>query len=131
MNIKPLALSLTSAFIGASLVLSLQASAQHEGHDMGTMPAQSGAASANVRQLHEIMMKSAKKNMSMPMPTGVDVDKHFSKMMADHHMTGIQMADVEIRSGRNAEVKALARKIKAAQTKERAVLAKHAAMNHK
>lgn len=130
MNIKSVTLSLTSALVGAALVLSIQASAQHEGHQMGghTM---GGTASTGVRQLHEVMMRTAKRDMAMPMPGGSDVDRHFSKMMADHHLAGIQMADVELKYGKSAAVKTLARQIKTLQTKERATLLKHAAMNHK
>lgn len=131
MNTKPIALSLTSALVGAALVLSIQASAQHEGHNMGTKPAQHAAASTGVRQLHQIMMKTAKKDLAMPMPHGNDVDKHFAHMMAGHHLSGIQMAEVELKYGKSAAVKAIARNIKSSQAKERATLLKHAKMNHK
>jgi uncharacterized protein (DUF305 family) len=74
------------------------------------------------------MMDGVKKMQNMKM-TG-DVDRDFAMMMAQHHADGIKMADVEIRHGKNAHLKNMAKKIKAAQTKERADLLKHASMKH-
>lgn len=83
------------------------------------------------KEIHEIMTDSAKKHASMEMSAmSGDVDKDFAKMMADHHRSGIKMAEVEIEQGKNPEMKQLAQKIKSAQTMELEKLEKHASMNH-
>jgi uncharacterized protein (DUF305 family) len=65
--------------------------------------------------------------MMEPMPemqASGDVDKDFATMMAAHHDMAIKMVDVELKSGKNAELKAMAQKMKEDQTKEKAELLK-------
>ena len=50
--------------------------------------------------------------------SGTEFDTRFLKMMIQHHRGAIQMAETELASGSNAEAKALAAKVKAAQTTE-------------
>jgi len=76
------------------------------------------------KELHDIMLDSAKQSVRMPMSG--DVDKDFAKMMADHHRSGIKMAETEVRHGKNEEVKQLAQKIKKSQEDELALLERHA-----
>lgn len=54
--------------------------------------------------------------MSMKM-TG-DPDHDFAMMLKMHHQSAVEMADLEIKQGKNAQVKALATKIKASNQKE-------------
>lgn len=124
MNIQNFKIALVAGLVGAFLSVGVQSYAQHDMRHIG------GTASAPVKQLHMIMMRSAKQDMAMKMSRGSDVDREFARMMAAHHLSGIQMADVEIRHGKSATVRAMARKIKALQTKERAQLLVHARMNH-
>lgn len=84
--------------------------------------------STGSKEMHEIMMDSAKKNQSMTMSG--DTDKDFAMMMADHHRSGIKMAKAEIENGKNAELKALAQKIIDGQQKEITQLEKHSSMSH-
>lgn len=79
-------------------------------------------------ELHQVMVRSATKAPGMKMSG--DVDKDFAKMMADHHRSGIEMARIEVGSGKDPEVKKLAEKIISAQTEELAALEKHASMSH-
>jgi uncharacterized protein (DUF305 family) len=85
-------------------------------HDPKTPePARSMAGHSDASmQLHQIMMKGPK--MSHPM-TG-DVDRDFAGMMSKHHQQAIDMVDVLLEHGDNAELKAMARKMKAAQQQE-------------
>lgn len=54
---------------------------------------------------------------SMPKPTG-DVDKDFAAMMIVHHRTAIEMGNVLLRNGKDAELKKMAKKMIGDQTKE-------------
>jgi len=70
--------------------------------------------SAGSMELHRLMTQRKK----MPMPMSGNVDKDFATMMTMHHQQAIKMADVLLKHGRNAEVKALARNMKTVQQKE-------------
>lgn len=66
------------------------------------------------------MMKSMQNMQSMTM-TG-NADRDFAMMMRMHHQSGVEMAQMQLAQGKNAEMNALAKKIVAAQTKEIAQL---------
>lgn len=72
-------------------------------------------------RLHEIMMRPMK-NMVM----SGDVDKDFAMMMAEHHQSAIDMAQVEVEHGTHPEIKQLAQKIMRDQKLEREKLMQHA-----
>ena len=65
----------------------------------------SGGAAA----MHQQMMTGMQAMQSMK-PTG-DTDKDFAMMMRMHHQQAIEMANVELRDGKSAELKAMSRKI--------------------
>ena len=67
-------------------------------------------------EMHRIMMSSAKESQSMKMSG--DVDRDFLTMMRHHHQSGIKMAEVQMREGKSAKVKEMARKIVDGQKKE-------------
>ncbi|MGF7218773.1 uncharacterized protein (DUF305 family) [Spirosoma lacussanchae] len=71
------------------------------------------------------MMKAMQSGMTqmMNMKMTGDPDHDFAMMMKMHHQSAVEMADMEIKQGKNAQVIALARKIKAANQKEIAELA--------
>ena len=98
------------------LGIAVSACAGAYAHDPKTpAPAQSMAGHSDASmQLHQIMMKGPK--MSQPM-TG-DVDRDFAGMMSMHHQQAIDMVDVLLEHGDNAELKAIGRKMKAAQQQE-------------
>ena len=66
--------------------------------------------------MHKVMdqMESKMKNMKM----SGNLDHDFATMMIDHHQAAIDMANVETKHGKNAEIKALAEKIKSDSQKD-------------
>ena len=90
-----------------------------KGHDMKAMDMK--GPSAGSMEMHKIMMSG----MQMPMKMNGNVDKDFALMMSMHHQQAIKMVDVLIKNGSNAELKALARKMKAAQKAEIKQMAPH------
>lgn len=77
-------------------------------HDMPNTP-----ASRAYMQSMETMNKAM---MSQPM-TG-DADHDFASMMRSHHQAAVDMAKVEIQYGKNPEMKKMAEKVVADQSKE-------------
>ena len=75
------------------------------------MPEKSAAPS---EQLHQIMHDGASQSMKM----SGDVDRDFAAMMIMHHEQALKMVEVELQHGDNAELKAMAEKMKAAQKKD-------------
>lgn len=71
-------------------------------------------------KMHDVMAKNMKEMQSMQM-TG-DVDKDFAMMMKHHHQSGIEMAQVQVREGKDPELKKQAQKIIDGQKKEIAEL---------
>jgi uncharacterized protein (DUF305 family) len=69
------------------------------------------------------------KMASMPMSGDADVD--FAVMMRIHHIGAIDMAEAELKDGKNAEMRTMAKNIISAQKKEIAQLEKFlAAQGH-
>lgn len=122
---KPVAFALPM-FLGASLGIALGACADNtatppvvtptEAAHAAPMPADHAMPghSAASMELHRIMTEG----MKAPMPMSGDVDKDFATMMTMHHQMAIEMADVLLASGSNAELKAMAAKMKTAQQDE-------------
>lgn len=63
-----------------------------------------------------VMKQGHEQMSSMPMTGNPDED--FAMMMRMHHMAGIRMAEIELREGKDARTRDLARKIIASQKKE-------------
>ena len=113
-------------FLGAGLALAVGACAESatppQANDStatappAAMPADHAmpAQSSGSMELHRIMSEGQK----APMAMSGDVDKDFAAMMSIHHQMAIDMADVLLESGSNAELKAMAVKMKAAQQEE-------------
>lgn len=74
------------------------------------------------------LMHAMDKEMMMMKMTG-DTDYDFALMMKGHHQGALNMANLELAKGTNAEVKAMAQKIKDAQTSEIAMLDMYMKMN--
>ena len=64
-----------------------------------------------------LSMMSGMENMKQMMPTG-DVDRDFAMMMKAHHESALDMAKIELASGKLPELKKMAKEIIASQTKE-------------
>jgi uncharacterized protein (DUF305 family) len=71
-------------------------------------------------ELHQAMSKSMQEMHSMNM-TG-DIDRDFATMMRHHHQSGIEMARVQARDGKDPELRRQAQKIIDSQKKEIAEL---------
>ena len=85
--------------------------------------AQHGTAGMNAQQHsmpgHEMMqsMQEMHQKMSSMKMTG-DHDHDFAMMMRSHHQAGLDMARAELKHGKDAQMKQMARKIISDQTKE-------------
>lgn len=79
------------------------------------MFAQSGQSSAS-----NAMMKSMQSSMTkmMGMKVTGDPDHDFAMMLKMHHQSAVDMSDMEIKQGKNAQVKALGTKVKTNNQKE-------------
>ena len=82
------------------------------------MPSSNGSSSmpAGRMDMKAMMQDMNDKMSSMPMTGRQDVD--FAMMMRIHHQGAIEMAQVEIRSGKEPKMKKMAKEIVAAQKKE-------------
>jgi uncharacterized protein (DUF305 family) len=103
-----------------------QHTASMPGMDMSSADAASGDSTPAFKAADEKMMK----DMSAPTYTG-DADKDFVAHMIPHHQGAIDMAQVELKYGKDPELKRLARNIIKAQHDEIAFMqrwqAKHGA----
>ncbi len=117
MNTQNLRIAVAAGIVGASLATGVQALAQD--HAMGGMKMSGGSMQPGAMKIHELMMQMGQKTMEMKMPMDNDTDRMFAKSMADHHGMGIKMAQIEIRYGNDAATKAMAKRILAAQSKEK------------
>jgi len=115
--------SLLAIALATSALLTVSASAHEpkpqteemKGHDMSKMQGHDmKGQSAGSMELHKSMMAG----MKMPMKMTGNVDKDFASMMIMHHQQAVKMADIEINHGKSAALKAMARKMKAAQQAE-------------
>lgn len=85
----------------------------------GSAPTMRGGAAGmgmGAQEMHQRMMGGARSMQDMPM-TG-DVDKDFAVMMRAHHQQAVEMAQVQIRSGKSPELKKMAQKIMVDQKRE-------------
>lgn len=115
--------SMLAATIMTLLMVTAAASAQQakpqpqsmQGHDMSKMQGQNiKDQSAGSMELHKTMMSG----QEMPMTMTGDVDRDFATMMTAHHQQAIKMVDVLLKYGKNAQLKAMATKMKADQQQE-------------
>ena len=115
----PFAYILAGAVLGSMFVA--PAMAQH--HDM-SKPMQGSPS-----EMMHMSMEKMNHNMGGMKMTG-DTDRDFAMMMAEHHQGAIQMAQIEVKYGKNSELKSMAKMMIAAQMKERAKLLMHVKMKH-
>lgn len=77
-----------------------------KGHDMAGMSS----------EMDQMMMRNMKQMGSMKMSG--DMDQDFATMMRHHHEAGIQMAEMELKNGKDPEMKRMAQQIVDSQKKE-------------
>lgn len=83
----------------------------------GTMSGMSGSsAMAGEMDMKTMMKDMSEKMATMPMTNNQDVD--FATMMRVHHVGAIEMAEAELRSGKEPQMRKMAKEIIAAQKKE-------------
>lgn len=124
-RLPALALALAATLGGAAVAIAHEPAQKGEAkpHSMAGMNHDMAGMSEGSKQLHQAMMGG----MKMPMAMTGNVDTDFATMMSMHHQQAIQMSDVLLKYGKNAELRALAQKMKAAQTEELRILAKYKA----
>ena len=71
---------------------------------------------AAAEEMRRSMMQSMKSMESIPMSG--DTDREFAEMMKIHHQGAIDMARIELKDGKDAKLRAMAKQIIAAQQKE-------------
>lgn len=128
----PLTLSL-AALLGAGVAMAHEdpkkpagaSATQHSGHE-GMDHSMAGMGEGS-KQLHMAMMQGH----GMPMKMTGNVDTDFATMMTMHHQQAIKMSDVLLKHGKNAELRALAQKMKASQLEEIRKMAPHTAQAKK
>ena len=104
-NIKT-AIALTALSLGATVAL-----AQTQGADMQKMmqmmmpKAEDSASTRELKQAHMNMMKD------MHMEFTGDADKDFAASMIKHHQGGIEMAKIQLKHGKDAEMRKMAEKL--------------------
>lgn len=104
------------------------ANAQTTQPGMGTMKpgmaasAPMGSGNMGMKDMKTMMGSMSEKMTRMPMSGNPDVD--FAAMMRIHHEGAISMAEAQLKDGKNAEMRTLAKNIIAAQKKEIAQLDK-------
>ena len=108
--------SLVAACAAAALSMGavLPGALAHEG------PATKGGGSGPAMEMHKSMMKGMKDMQGMK-PSG-NMDHDFAMMMRHHHIQGIEMAQHELKHGKDAKMREMAQKIVDMQKKEVAEL---------
>jgi uncharacterized protein (DUF305 family) len=102
------------ALLLAAITFGTFACAQQQAQPAPKSDAMAGHAKSASMDMHKAMMQG----QSMAMPMSGDVDKDFATMMTMHHRQAIAMIDVYLQHGDDAELKALAQRMKDAQQKE-------------
>ena len=102
------------AFAASSLVFA------HERHVAAQQPAVVAADEVPFLKENEAAMRKMMNDMEV-MPTG-DVDKDFAAMMIPHHQGAIDMAVLELRYGKNEQLRRIAQEIIVDQMQEIAAM---------
>src|SRR5687767_11238396 len=101
------------ALHGAFLILALSVCAAAPAADKAADKAPGGNPAM---EMHRSMMKGAKESMSMK-PSG-NMDHDFATMMRHHHMQGVEMAQYQLKHGKDQKMRDMAQKIMESQKKE-------------
>ena len=79
-------------------------------------PAKGGGASGSSMEMHKNMMKGMKEMQGMK-PSG-NIDHDFAMMMRHHHQQGVEMAQHQLKHGKDAKMREMAQKIVDSQKRE-------------
>lgn len=118
--LRALCLCAGFVFAGAALPVNAQQGASMPAMSMsGSTDARSGPSTQAFKDADQKMMK----DMSAPSYTG-DADKDFVAHMIPHHKGAVSMTEVELKYGKDPDMKRLARNIVKAQDEEIAYMTK-------
>lgn len=84
--------------------------------NVGLAHAQNATTMHRSDEMGQTMMRSMEEMKQMKM-TG-DTDKDFATMMKMHHQSGVDMAKIEVKNGKDPEMKKMAQKIIDSQQEE-------------
>lgn len=112
-------LSLVAGALAMGLA-AVPATAQDTQH----VPAQPQAGGGSMMGMHGAAMHAAMQHMqeNMGMPMSGDPDRDFAQMMIPHHQGAIDMARIELESGKDPQLRQMAQKIIEDQEREIAAL---------
>jgi uncharacterized protein (DUF305 family) len=79
-------------------------------------PSKAGGHSGPSMEMHKNMMKGMKEMQGMK-PSG-NIDHDFAMMMRHHHQQGVEMAQHQIKHGKDPKMREMAQKIMDSQKKE-------------
>ena len=105
-----------------ALALSSSVSAQTPGHVSSSSKASAGGTH---KDMHSPDMRQSMERMSQQMASSKmsgDADRDFATMMRIHHQGAIDMAEAQLATGKDPEMRKLAKEIISAQKKEIAVI---------
>lgn len=106
----------------AALSTAALAQPAHNMHDMPAAGKPAGTAPGQNVDMKAMMQQMSDASANMPMTGDPDID--FAMMMRIHHLGAVDMAQAELRDGRNPQMRKLAQDIIMAQKKEIAVFEK-------
>lgn len=119
---------LAAAFVLGALASPLALHAQTAAHSSGKGGMDHSAAAGKM-DMKAMMKENNEKMAAIPMTGNADVD--FAQMMRIHHQGAIDMAESELRDGKDPKMLKMAKDIISAQKKEIAVLDAFLARNGK
>ena len=107
---------LNAALVAAVLALPLSANAQDTNAGASQQDRMMMNKADHAEKMHQMMQEGMKDMHSMQI-TG-DMDRDFAVMMRHHHQQGVKMAQMQLAHGKDAKMKAMAKKIVDTQKKE-------------
>ena len=117
--------TLVAVVVATALTLSASVSAQTSTGGTPSISASKGDSAHRDVSLHSMDMKQSMDHMSQEMASAKmsgDPDRDFATMMRIHHQGAVDMAQAQLASGKDPQMRKLAKEIVAAQKKEIALI---------
>ena len=108
--------TISAVAAAAALGLSATVTLAQSSHGHGAAGHANKASAPSGMDMKSMMKDNDQKMASMPMTGNQDVD--FAMMMRLHHMGAVQMAEAQLKNGKDPQLRAMAKKIIADQKKE-------------
>jgi hypothetical protein len=106
------------ATAGAAISLARLAFPHDAGHDAHASAASAARTTQEARFLAENEMAMSRMMAGMAIKPSGDVDRDFAAMMIPHHQGAIEMAQAELRYGKNEQLRRIAQEIVVEQLQE-------------